>query len=114
MRPRSTGWRRELTRPPRALTNQKFSVCGQRLILWTRFGLTACGKERLFVARNRRVCARWEPVMKLGEEHCRDMTNGLRADPLRPSVGVMRRLRGHESTPPACAAQRGQATDMPG
>ena len=73
-------------------------------MLWTRFGLTACGKERLFVARAREVCAHWEPVMKLGEEHCRDMTNGVRADPLRPGVGVMRKLWGHEHTACMCGA----------
>src|SRR5262249_12698763 len=32
-----------LTRPPRVPTNQGFGICGQRLMLWTRFGLTACG-----------------------------------------------------------------------
>jgi len=40
--------------------------------------------------------------MKLGEEHCRDMTDGLRADPLRPSIGVMRRLRGDEHATCMC------------
>jgi hypothetical protein len=41
-------------------------------------------------------------VMKLGEEHCRDERNGLDAHPLKPSIGVMRRLRGDEHSACMC------------
>src|SRR5438093_13110219 len=40
--------------------------------------------------------------MKLGEEHCRDERDGLDAHPLKPSVGVMRRLRGDEHSACRC------------
>src|SRR5437867_3055060 len=40
--------------------------------------------------------------MKLGEEHCRDERDGLDAHPLKPSIGVMRRLRGDEHSACRC------------
>ena len=38
--------------------------------------------------------------MKLGDEHCRDGMN--ERDPLRPSIGLMRRLQGNEHVACMC------------
>jgi len=40
--------------------------------------------------------------MKIGEEHCRDDRSELLRDPLRPRIGLMRRLQGNEHVACMC------------
>jgi hypothetical protein len=42
--------------------------------------------------------------MRIGDEHCRDQVDDLpETPPLRPHVGLMRRLRGEEHTTCMCS-----------